>query len=99
MASNVMNDVSASQFAASPYTQVPVIDDNNNLLSIMAWQKEISALDNISHVPKREIQVFDGDPLHCHAFMRAFEHNVEERTGDAGGCLAQYTRGKPPELV
>ncbi len=106
MAHNVRTDVSTSQFAASTHAQIPVSDDGNTMLSIMARQNEISALlaqqYNISHLPQREIQVFDGDPLHYHAFMRAFEHNVEERTGDFRDCLhflAQYTRGQPRELV
>ncbi|KAK0148069.1 hypothetical protein N1851_012226 [Merluccius polli] len=106
VAPNGNNDVSASQFSVSPHAQVPVADNSNNLLSLMARQTEISALlvqqHNISHLPKREIQMFDGDPLHYHAFIRAFVRNVEERTGDAGDCLhflAQYTRGEPRELV
>lgn len=90
MAPKLKNDLSA-------HSQVSVIDDNHNLLSIMARQNEISALLaqqlNISHLPKREFQVFDGNPIH--AFPRAFEHNVEEKTDDFRDCLhflAQHTR-------
>ena len=92
------------EFLMAPPAQVEVVDNSNNLLSLMARQTEISALmaqHNISHFPKREIQVFDGDPLQYHAFIRAFLCNVEERTGDAGDCLhflAQYTRREHESL-
>jgi len=57
---------------------------------------------NLSSLPNREMQVFDGDPVLYHAFMTAFESNIEEKTGDATDCLhflEQYTRGQPRELV
>lgn len=44
---------------------------------------------NIYHLPRGEIQVFDGDPLHYHAFMRAFDRNIEERA-DAGDCTSWH---------
>ena len=89
-------------------TQAPIMatGDDNNLVSIMTRQNEITAMlvqqQSLSSLPNREIQVFDGDPLLYHAFMRAFEHNVEEKTSDARDCLhflVQYTRGQPRELV
>lgn len=33
--------------------------------------------------------MFDGDPLHYHAFMRAFDRNIEERA-DAGDCTSWH---------
>lgn len=86
MAHSLRSDVSTSHHAASTHAQVPVSDNVNTMLSIMERQNEISALlaqqHNTSHLPRKEIQVFDGDPLQYHAFMRAFEHNVEEKAGD-----------------
>lgn len=67
--------------------RVPVIDNGDAIFSLIAMQNAISAplaqRRNICHLPQREILMFDGDPLHYHAFMRTFEHNVEERTSDA----------------
>ncbi|KAL3979219.1 Rab5 GDP/GTP exchange factor [Sarotherodon galilaeus] len=63
---------------------------------------QAAANENLSSLPKREIQTFDGDPLHFQAFMRSFEQVIEAKTGDAGDCLhylAQYTKGQPNELV
>lgn len=88
------------------YAPAPAAGYNDDLISIMARQNEITAMlvhqQNLSSLPNREIQVFDGDPLLYHAFMRAFERNIEEKTGDARDCLhflEQYTRGQPRELV
>ncbi|KAL4009002.1 hypothetical protein ACER0C_002854 [Sarotherodon galilaeus] len=79
---------------------------NENLLSIMEKQNELTCMlvhqQSLSSLPKREIQTFDGDPLHFQAFMRSFEQVIEAKTGDAGDCLhylAQYTKGQPNELV
>ena len=105
VAYNVQPHVSTSQLVGAQ-APIMVTGDGNNLVSIMARQNEITAMlvqqQSLSSLPNREIQVFDGDPLLYHAFMRAFEHNVEEKTGDARDCLhflAQYTRGQPRELV
>ncbi|KAJ0039347.1 hypothetical protein NL108_017479 [Boleophthalmus pectinirostris] len=51
---------------------------------------------------KREIPVFDGNPLKYHTFVRAFENGVECNTND--NCdrlyfLEQYTQGHAKELV
>lgn len=57
---------------------------HTNLLSIMARQNKIPAMlvhqQRLLSLPNREIQVFDGDSLLYHAFMRAFEHNIEKKT-------------------
>lgn len=63
----------------------------------MLVQQQMSAA-----LPQRDITVFDGDPLQCISFLRAFEHCVEERTSSYLDCLyflEQYTRGQPQELV
>lgn len=101
-----MSQVIASQIlAAEGMVQKLVIgDSNDNLLSIMARQNEITAMlvhqQNLSSLPNRDMQVFDGDMYQ--AFMRAFERNIEEKTGDTRDCLhflGQYTRGQSRVLV
>lgn len=106
MAQNTQPNVLTSSQFAGAHASVPVTNDGNNLLSVMARQNEITAMlvqqQNLSSLPNKEIQVFDGDPLLYHTFMRAFEHAIEEKTRDARDCLhflEQYTRSQPRELV
>lgn len=57
---------------------------------------------SLSSLPKREIKIFDGNPIHLHAFMHSFEKVIETKSGNADNCLhylAQYTRGQPNKLV
>ena len=97
MAYNVQPNVSISQLVGAQ-APITVTGDGNNLVSIMARQNKITAMlvqqQSLSSLPNPEIQVFDGDPLLYHAFMRAFEHNVEEKTGDARDCL-QFWHNTP----
>lgn len=79
---------------------------NDNLASIMHTQNQLTQMlvhqQRLSSLPKREISVFDGNPLHFHAFMRSFEQVIESKTDNPDDCLhyfAQYTRGQPHELV
>lgn len=81
-------------------------EDQNNMLGIMRKQNEITTLliqqQCLSSLPRREISVFDGDPLKYHAFIKAFENGVERNTenySDRLYFLEQYTRGHPKELV
>lgn len=57
---------------------------------------------SLSSLPKRDISVFDGDPLKFHSFVKAFENGVERNTAshsDRLYFLEQYTNGHPKELV
>ncbi len=81
-------------------------EQNNNTCSVMAKQIEITALlkqqQCLSSMPKKEIQVFDCDPLQYQMFMKSFEHSIESKNPnptDCLYCLEQYTRGQPRELV
>ena len=81
-------------------------EDQNNMLGIMRKQNEITTLlikqQCLSSLPKREIPIFDGDPLKYQAFIKAFENGVERNTesySDRLYFLEQYTRGHPKELV
>ena len=55
-----------------------------------------------SKLPRREVLAFDGDPLTFRPFMKAFNHNIEDKTNsteDRMCFLEQYTVGQPKELV
>lgn len=55
-----------------------------------------------SSLPKRSLQPFDGNPLHYHAFTKAFMHVIESKTTDFTDrlyFLEQYTRGPANEIV
>ncbi|XP_058616036.1 uncharacterized protein LOC131529985 [Onychostoma macrolepis] len=78
----------------------------SNICSVMQKQNEITALlveqQQSSTLPQRDIPVFDGNPLQYRAFIRAFEHGIEDQTKHNRDCLyflEQYTRGQPRELV
>lgn len=85
---------------------VPSNSDQSHIITVLERQHEITALlvqqQSLSFLPRREIQVFDGDPLHYRTFIAAFEHNIEEKTDNPKDYLyflEQYTRGQPRELV
>lgn len=74
----------------------------NNMFGIMTKQNEITTLliqqQCLSSLPKREIPIFDGDPLTYHAFVKAFENSVERNTANHSDrlyFLDQHTRGHP----
>lgn len=76
-----------------------------DMLSIMHRQNEITTAlvqqQRLVSLPPRDIPTFEGDPLQYRAFIKAFEHGVEEKAGQAD-CLyylEQFTRGQPRELV
>ena len=78
----------------------------SNVYTVMEKQNEITALllqqQCLSSMPKREIDVFDGDPLKYQTFIKSFEHNIESKNANPKDCLyylEQYTRGLPRELV
>ncbi|KAL2099387.1 hypothetical protein ACEWY4_005867 [Coilia grayii] len=53
-------------------------------------------------LPRRDVPVFQGDPLEYRSFMRAFLHTIDSRTdsdADKLYFLDQYTRGEPRDLV
>lgn len=81
-------------------------DEQGNILGIMRKQSEITSLllkqQCLSSLPKRDLEVFDGNPLQYHAFIRAFENSVESKTENNSArlyYLEQCTMGPPRELV
>ena len=91
-----------------PVTNVTQTDasQNDSVLDIMRKQNEISTLlmqqQCLSALPKREIPIFDGNPLKYHSFIKAFENGVERNTSnncDRLYFLEQYTKGHAKGLV
>ncbi|XP_039548042.1 uncharacterized protein LOC120493481 [Pimephales promelas] len=87
-------------------TQVTNSSDQSQIITVLEKQNEITALlvqqQSLSLLPKRDIQIFDGDPLQYHTFMRSFEHSIEEKADNPKDCLyflEQYIRGHPRDLV
>lgn len=81
-------------------------NDQNHMLSVMEKQNEITSMllhqQCLASLPRRDIQILDGDPLQYHSFMRSFEQVIEEKTDnveDSLHFLEQYTRGQPQQLV
>lgn len=77
-------------------TVFDIMNKQNEITTLLMQQQQLSSL------PKRDIQVFDGDPLQYHSFMRAFENGVESKSDSFSDCLyflEQFTRGLPRELV
>lgn len=79
---------------------------NDSVLDIMRKQNEITTLlmqqQCLSVLPKREIPIFDGNPLKYHTFIKAFENGVERNTNNNSDrlyFLEQYTEGYAKELV
>ncbi len=82
------------------------LETSNDVLGIMRKQNEITTLlmqqQCLSALPKREIPIYDGDPLKYHTFIKAFENGVERNTTNS--CdrlyfLEQHTKGHAKELV
>ncbi|XP_039869513.1 uncharacterized protein LOC120722563 [Simochromis diagramma] len=87
-------------------SQISSHEEDCNILSVMSKQNELTALliqqHSLSSLPKKEIPVFDGDPLQYQTFIKSFEHNIESRNKNPGDCLyylEQHTKGQPRELV
>lgn len=81
---------------SSEHNIMSILEKQNEMTSILLYQQTLASL------PKRDIQVFDGNPLQYHAFMQAFEHTIETKTNNPADCLhylEQYTSGQPQQLV
>lgn len=76
------------------------------LYNLLQQQNDITALlvkmQTLQLLPRREIPIYDGDPLRFNTFMKAFEYCVEAKTSCKGDCLyylEQFTRGQPRDIV
>lgn len=79
---------------------------NDSVLDIMRKQNEITSLliqqQCLSALPKRDIPIFDGNPMEYYTFTKAFENGIEQNTNsysDRLYFLEQYTKGHAKELV
>lgn len=86
----------------------PNTQDNmtNDHVSVMQKQNAITELlvkqQQLTQLPIKDIPVFKGDALQYKAFIRAFEHAVEQKTDndqDKLYFLEQFTAGEPQELI
>ena len=87
-------------------TGITASNNDDKFLTVIQRQNEIADLlvlqQKLTSLPSKEIPVFDGNPLNYQAFMRAFEHGIEEKTKshqDRIYYLEQYTSGPCRELV
>ena len=71
------------------------LETRNDVLGIMRKQNELTTLlmqqQCLSALPKREVPIYDGDPLKYHTFMKAFENGVERNTTNSYDHLYCYT--------
>lgn len=86
---------------------LPVEKETPELIDILQRQNEMSIAlmrnQEISTLPKRDLQVFDGrDITKFKPFMNSFQRSIEEKTSSCSDrlyYLEQYTTGLPNELV
>ena len=73
-----------------------MLQRQKELMDLMARQQDLSLL------PKREVPVFDGDPLLYQSFINAFTHLIEDKTSNCQDrlyFLEQFTLGQARDLV
>lgn len=106
--STLPEDVSHPPVTHLQYDAAPVTANNSDqrFLTVLERQNQITSLlvgqQSLFLLPKRDLQVFDGDPLQYQTFITGFEHNIEGRTQSQKDCLyylEQYTRGQPRDLI
>ena len=86
---------------------VPQPDDGaRQMYHMMQRQTDITELlarnQQLFRLPKRDVPVFQGDPLEFRSFIRAFIHAIDSRAesnADKLYFLEQYTRGEARDLV
>lgn len=57
---------------------------------------------NLSLLPKKDVPVFNGDPLSFQPFILAFEHSIENNTSNCRDrlyFLEQFTEGQAKDVV
>ena len=86
---------------------VPQPDDGaRQMYNMMQRQTDITELfarnQQLFRLPKRDVPVFQGDPLEFRSFIRAFIHAIDSRAesnADKLYFLEQYPRGEARDLV
>ncbi len=79
---------------------------SDSIIQVMQKQHDLTELlvkqQRQVHLPSKDIQVFNGDPLTYKSFIRSCDHTIEHKTDnekDKLCYLEQYTAGEPQELV
>lgn len=93
--------------ASSPQLEIHETGtSHDNLGTLVRTQKEIADLvimqQNLSLLPKRQVPVYDGNPLSYQSFMHAFKYLIEDKTSscqDRLYFLEQFTSGQAKDLV
>lgn len=82
--SSIRNPVEHAPVTSPDTLPVSSKNEQNNIYSVMEKQNEIIALliqqQCLSSMPKKENQVFDGEPLQCQSFIKSLEHNIESKS-------------------
>ncbi|KAI7814202.1 hypothetical protein IRJ41_010024 [Triplophysa rosa] len=79
--SNMTTDQATSTLSLQREPLYEILKKQGELTEYLVHQAQPNTL------PKQEIPIFDGNPLHYVSFMRAFEHGVENRTSCKKDCL------------
>lgn len=79
---------------------------DTTMTAMLHRQKELTELmvrqQNLSLLPKRDVPVFNGDPMSYQSFILAFEHSIESNTSNCQDrlyFLEQFTEGQAKDLV
>ena len=73
-----------------------ILEQQNRVMEEFVNQQQKNTL------PRRQVPIFDGNPLSYCTFMRAFETVIESNESDSGGrlyYLEQHTSGRAREIV
>ena len=87
---------SSPQVQSSHDVDFQMLQTQKQLIDVMIMQQ------NISLLPKREVPVFDGDPLSFQSFIHAFKYLIEDKSDscqDRLYFLEQFTAGQAKDLV
>ncbi|KAL0151450.1 hypothetical protein M9458_053236 [Cirrhinus mrigala] len=101
------NPKATSSSSSSSSSQSKTNNHSHQDLSLMVQkQKEMTDLmimqQNLSLLPKREVPVFNGDPLSYQSFIYAFKYLIEDKTSSSQArlyFLEQFTAGPARDLV
>lgn len=94
------------QLYSQPRDTLRYDTETREMCRMMQRQTDITEMlatnQQLFRLPRRDVPVFQGDPLEYRSFMRAFIHAIGSRAesdADKLHFLEQYTRGEPRDLV
>ena len=92
-------------YAKTSTDQSVVADPQSPIALASSTQRSISedtSLINMLHLPRVVLEIFDGNALHWHQFIKSFDMNVGKICDDPDVCLTrliQYTSGSAKEAI